>query len=135
MNNTSVIKRGVDLLGWVEKDTTLKRKASTNGGEWCGPCPWCGGEDRFLVWPNAEPPGWWCRQCQRGGDAIAYVMQRHNLDFRQAVLWCIIVSGYPSVYCLLVGLHYRILCALRAFRARPLRFRRTGGYACDTDSN
>ena len=34
--------------------------------EWAGPCPKCGGEDRFRVWPEAGNSGtgsFWCRQC------------------------------------------------------------------------
>ncbi|MEY4631059.1 MAG: Zinc-binding domain of primase-helicase, partial [Pseudomonadota bacterium] len=26
----------------------LKQKSRT---EYAGPCPWCGGKDRFIVWP------------------------------------------------------------------------------------
>jgi len=40
---------------------TLKHKTQH---EWAGPCPWCGGEDRFLVW---EEGNYWCRQCKRDG--------------------------------------------------------------------
>ena len=31
---------------------TLRRVASSNGGEYAGPCPRCGGRDRFRVWPK-----------------------------------------------------------------------------------
>lgn len=43
------------------------------GKEWAGPCPACGGTDRFRVWARASGrrPGYWCRQCQITGDAIA----------------------------------------------------------------
>ena len=54
----------VDLIG---RDTTLRKVASTHGGEYAGPCPWCGGEDRFRVWPYADRPGYWCRQCGKNG--------------------------------------------------------------------
>ena len=77
---------GVDVLGLIEKDTSLKRTAGTKGGEWCGPCPFCGGTDRLRVWPN-HPDGrgqWWCRQCGLGGDAINYIRQRDGLDFAEA---------------------------------------------------
>ena len=50
----------------------LKRAGSTGGGEYKGPCPWCGGEDRFCVSPAKGESGLWrCRQCGRGGDGIA----------------------------------------------------------------
>jgi hypothetical protein len=79
----------VDLLGLIERDTRLRRVARTHGGEYAGPCPFCGGDDRFRVWPE-HPSGrgeWWCRRCERGGDAVDYVRARHNLDFVSACEW------------------------------------------------
>jgi len=79
----------VDLLSLIERDTRLKRVAATHGGEYAGPCPFCGGDDRFRVWPE-HPDGrgqWWCRRCERGGDAVDYVRVRHNLDFVAACAW------------------------------------------------
>jgi len=73
-----------DLLELLNKDTQLRRVASTNGGEWAGPCPWCGGKDRFRVWPNAPKPRYWCRRCGRSGDAIQYLRDRYGLSFREA---------------------------------------------------
>jgi len=84
MIDTTEIHQTVDLLTLIGRDTELKRMASTNGGEWAGPCPFCGGRDRFRVWPNADPPRWWCRQCACNGDAIAYIMQRDGLGFLAA---------------------------------------------------
>jgi hypothetical protein len=76
--------RGVDLLELVEPDTRLVRVAATRGGEYAGPCPFCGGTDRFHVVP-AEGR-WYCRQCTpRGGDAIDYVRRRDHLSFTAAV--------------------------------------------------
>src|SRR5262245_56348181 len=71
----------VDLIG---RDTTLRKVASTNGGEYAGPCPWCGGRDRFRVWPHADGPGYWCRQCNRHGDAIQYLQDYDRLSFPEA---------------------------------------------------
>ena len=84
MIDTTQILQNTDLLALVGRDTMLKRVASTNGGEWAGPCPFCGGRDRFRVWPFADRPGWWCRQCDRRGDVIGYIMQRDGLDFQAA---------------------------------------------------
>lgn len=47
MINTSHI----NLLDLIGTDTTLKRVANTNNGEYHGPCPFCGGKDRFIVQP------------------------------------------------------------------------------------
>ena len=68
----------------IEQETTLKKVAGTRGGEYAGPCPWCGGTDRFHVWPDADRPGYWCRQCGKHGDAIQYLRDRHGLSYRQA---------------------------------------------------
>jgi len=35
----------------------------TGGREWHGPCPYCGGKDRFIV-SNGQ---YFCRQCRKGG--------------------------------------------------------------------
>jgi hypothetical protein len=74
---------GIDLLQLVGGD--LRRVARTQGGEWAGACPFCGGRDRFRVWPQAAPPRWWCRQCERHGDAISFVQQREQVRFGDAL--------------------------------------------------
>jgi hypothetical protein len=76
--------RQVDLLRLVEPDTTLIRIANTHGGEYAGPCPFCGGTDRLHVVPATGK--WYCRQCApRGGDAIDYVQRREQVAFQAAV--------------------------------------------------
>ena len=76
--------RQVDLLRLVEPDTSLIRIANTHGGEYAGPCPFCGGTDRLHVVPAAGK--WYCRQCTpRGGDAIDYVQRREQVAFQAAV--------------------------------------------------
>ncbi len=67
-----------------------RRVSSARGGEWAGPCPFCGGEpgksDRFSVWPEKSARGkhWWCRQCRKGGDIIQYVMETKGLSYPKA---------------------------------------------------
>jgi DNA primase len=77
----------IDILALLGQDTKLKRVASTSGGEWCGPCPFCGGRDRFRVWPDHScgKGRWWCRQCERGGDAIDYVRARDSISYGEAL--------------------------------------------------
>gem|GEM_PF-2478343 len=76
--------RQVDLLRLIEPDTTLTRIANTHGGEYAGPCPFCGGTDRFHIVPSAGK--WYCRQCTpRGGDSIDYVQRREQIAFQAAV--------------------------------------------------
>ncbi len=77
--------QAVDLLALMRHDTELRKVASTNGGEYAGPCPFCGGTDRFRVWPHDKTPRFWCRQCQSSGDAISYVQLIDRVDFKSAV--------------------------------------------------
>jgi DNA polymerase I len=69
-----------------------------HGPEYCGPCPWCKGTDRFHVWPQEnEIPGigplgmFLCMDerhgragCGKSGDAISYLQQKRGLSFKQA---------------------------------------------------
>ena len=82
--DTRALKERVDLVALMSRDIQLRRVASTRGGEWAGPCPFCGGTDRFRVWPLSESPGYWCRQCGESGDAITYAMKHDKLGFREA---------------------------------------------------
>lgn len=68
--DTQTINRNADLLTLA--GGSLKRVASTGGGEWAGSCPFCGGTDRFRVQP--EQGRWLCRQCTGGKweDAISF---------------------------------------------------------------
>jgi DNA primase len=77
----------VDLLALTERDTELRKVATTGGGEYAGPCPFCGGVDRFRVQPYNDSKGrWMCRHCTEGRwrDAVAYVQRRDNVDFLEA---------------------------------------------------
>ncbi len=77
--------RQVDLLTLIGSDTHLHKVANTRGGEYAGPCPFCGGQDRLRVQP--ERGLWWCRQCsgENWRDAIAYLERRDNLTFAEAI--------------------------------------------------
>jgi DNA primase len=81
------IRERVDLLELIRRDVPgLRKVATTRGGEWAGPCPFCpdGGSDRLRVQPVRGQ--WWCRHCsgERWQDAIAYVMQRDGVGFLEA---------------------------------------------------
>lgn len=69
-----------DLSALVGRETRLRKTASTRGGEYHGPCPVCGGKDRFRFQPAGGTDGravWSCRQChERWGDAIDYAIWR-----------------------------------------------------------
>jgi DNA primase len=84
VSGAAVLSRGsVDLLALIGRDTRLTREAGTRGGEYAGPCPSCGGKDRFRVQP--ETGLWWCRSCRdRWSDAIDYVRWRSGCSFVDA---------------------------------------------------
>jgi hypothetical protein len=74
----------MSLHDLIAAETPLCWVADTRGGEYAGPCPWCGGRDRFRVWPEADKPGYWCRQCGKHGDAIQYLRDRLGLSYPEA---------------------------------------------------
>lgn len=55
-------------------------------GELKGPCPWCGGRDRFTLWAGRPPraTAYFCRRCERRGDAIQLVREVHGIGYREA---------------------------------------------------
>lgn len=67
---------------------TLKHVAGNSGGEFAGPCPKCGGTDRFRVWPD-HPSGaaggkFYCRGCGWSGDGIAFLMEHEGMKYPEA---------------------------------------------------
>lgn len=64
-------------------------KVHANGGkgrELCGPCPRCGGKDRFIVF-EAQNNGlgtWYCRGCEHGGDGIELIKWVKECSFKEA---------------------------------------------------
>jgi DNA primase len=88
------IKRTTNLYEICGKDTPLKKVSSTSGGEYAGPCPMCGGNDRFRIQPGSGR--WLCRHCTDGKwhDVIEYIKRRDHLDFIGAIK----KLGGPSNY-------------------------------------
>ena len=74
----------IDLLRG--KNIEPNKVSSAKGGEYHSPCPGCGGEDRFHVWPeqNQGRGSWWCRGCGKGGDGIQFLREFFGLSFRDA---------------------------------------------------
>ena len=70
----------------------LKKAALTNGGEYAGACPFCGGRDRFRVWPKTGR--FWCRGCNKAGDEIQYLRDARGLSFHDA---CEVVGRTPTL--------------------------------------
>jgi len=68
----------------VEAWTIRARMPLSRGVERVGPCPICGGKDRFSI--NARKNAWNCRGCDKGGrDAISLVMHLHGVGFIPAL--------------------------------------------------
>jgi DNA primase len=76
----------MNTIDLAMKRVQLRKASSTNGGEWQGPCPACGGTDRFHVWPqqNEGKGGYWCRGCGNTGDNIQFLRDFEGLSFREA---------------------------------------------------
>jgi hypothetical protein len=81
------IKDDHDLRAVVERYTLLKKWSRQ---EWAGPCPRCGGTDRFHV----HASGWWkCYQCHpQRADVIEFVRWAGRCDFATA---CQRLGGLP----------------------------------------
>jgi len=81
-----VKEQAPDLLSLVEPLTTLRKVSSSGGGEWSGPCPFCGGIDRFSVQPHKDHGLWLCRHCTDGTwkDSIEFVRRRDNVGYVEA---------------------------------------------------
>lgn len=73
---------------YTRRGLALKPKGASakRGPEFCGPCPDCGGEDRFLVWPeqNGGHGSFACRQCGKKGDVIQFLIEFEGMSFREA---------------------------------------------------
>jgi hypothetical protein len=76
----------MNTLYLAQRKVKLKKASGTNGGEWQGPCPGCGGADRFHVWPaeNEGRGGYWCRGCGKTGDNIQFLRDFEGMSFRDA---------------------------------------------------
>jgi len=75
----------MNLLTALETDGHHLKKQSQK--ELAGACPWCGGNDRFIVTPTAGKRGdgrFWCRQCKRSGDVVDYLEHTRSVSKREA---------------------------------------------------
>lgn len=71
----------------AQENTSLKKVSFK---EYAGPCPRCGGSDRFRVQPGRKDNGaWMCRNCwdpatKGWGDGIEYLRQMRGMSFSEA---------------------------------------------------
>lgn len=92
-------KLAVDLVETIGASVPLRRKVAS-GDEWAGPCPKCGGRDRFIVRPNGKvdmAPGFWCRQCQWTGTAIDWEMHVTGVGYGDAVRQLLERAGMAGI--------------------------------------
>ena len=73
------------------------------GGEWAGPCPGCGGKDRFVAWPEHRSGAiggkYLCRGCAPGGgDCIQFLRDFHGLSYQEACAALRIEAGAKPVH-------------------------------------
>ena len=73
--------RAADIFDAAKRCGARLKKAGA--GEWVGPCPACGGTDRFGV--NTRDKVWNCRGHGGGQGTIDMVMHAHGLEFVPAV--------------------------------------------------
>jgi len=85
MVNVIEINNKIDIYELAAGATNLRKIASSGGGEYAGPCPLCGGSDRFRVQP--QKMRWLCRNCTDGKwrDGLDLYMRLQGLSFKDAV--------------------------------------------------
>lgn len=70
----------MDLLSLAQRRISgLKKKTAK---EWAGPCPECGGSDRFLIWVHKD--AWYCRHCDVSGDAVGFLRRFEGMKCHEA---------------------------------------------------
>lgn len=86
--------KSVDLLALAEQHTQLRKNAHH---DWMGPCPKCGGDNRFHVYQNGGAWRWRCYQCHREpGDPIEFITWLRNLSFPDAVAALLDLPALPA---------------------------------------
>jgi len=75
----------MNILELISSDGfKFEKVANTRGGEYHGPCPFCGGNDRFRIQPAQDR--FYCRACGQKGDAIQYLRDFRKMDYFEALI-------------------------------------------------
>jgi hypothetical protein len=70
-----------NLVTIIEADVALRPIS----GELHGACPFCGGSEKSTrFWINKTRDKWRCRQCEKNGDAIAYLVETGRMSLMDA---------------------------------------------------
>lgn len=93
----------ITLLDTVARYESPRKKTSK---EWSSPCPFCGGDDRFIIQPYGSlqdgNPHCFCRRCRWRGTAINLLQDKEHLSYHEAHA---IVEGTKSLDELTPGSH------------------------------
>lgn len=81
--NAAQINQTFDLVGYVSQIVPLKQSQSYL----IGPCPMCGGRDRFNLKQTATGAIWVCRHCSKDKyrSALDFLMEFLRVDFKEAL--------------------------------------------------
>ena len=75
----------MNILELISSDGfKFEKVANTRGGEYHGPCPFCGGNDRFRIQPAQDR--YYCRACGQKGDSIQYLRDFRKMDYFEALI-------------------------------------------------
>jgi len=78
MGKTDIARLRQELPDLLTTIPGLKKKTAN---EWSGPCPFCGGKDRFTVFLDSGR--YMCRQCTpKGGDKLDFYCKKENNDMK-----------------------------------------------------
>jgi len=98
LDNKAKIKQ-IDLKAFFGQQVTLQKVSSQQGGGYAGPCPICGGNDRFTTYPALGIC--LCRQCSPSAkweDIISFTMRQHGTGFQETCKYLLkIAAGLPVV--------------------------------------
>lgn len=83
--------RDADILS-VAQRSPVNAKLKKHSREWIGPCPRCGGTDRFAINPGKKGGVFNCRGSGAGGDVISLVRHVVGCEFLTA---CELINGEP----------------------------------------
>jgi hypothetical protein len=127
--NLNANRDGIEKARMVPIEGELQRrgiKLKRAGKELVGPCPKCGGDDRFAV--NVPKQVWHCRSCGVGGDVIKLVEHLDGVAFIDA---CTMLAGEPLTPSLrkvvVAEFQYDTADGVVAFVVERIEFRRADG--------
>lgn len=83
-------KRRANEADLLQTAQSFGAQLKRTGAEWVGPCPGCGGKDRFSINPSKHK--WNCRGAEGGSTVVGMVMHIAGLSFLEA---CQELTGEP----------------------------------------